>query len=502
MSRKRSRMSPGMTPGPAAAPPAGAWGRVEASLRRFGAWLSTPSGQAAAIALILLVGLAARLPQALDPSRYFARHPDEATYFSKAFAEYRTGADARPLPHGGSGLPLLFDLLFGLLGLGPGNGVAQGQDPGTLDGGQLAAVRAAAALMAILSTAIVAAVWLLARQLVRPVAALGTAALVALDPFLLSVSGSLMAEAPFTLLLVLALWCVLRARRNLAWLLGAGAAMAGASMLRANGVVMAAMVFAFAALLLRGEGRPRWTRWLAGTAVALLVLLGPYLAWRAAYLPGPFDYGTNSRFWADSPWNMQDAYWRTGEKETIRDYFATHTLGQAWDRLYESLRLQFLDLFGGGTPDRGGPGSALTPLATAGVLAAAPVLWRRREYAFAPLALAFTVATFTWIYPMVRSVRYFSPLIPLAAVLCAALVQSLGERTRWRGLLHAGLYTLFGAVYAVQPLQAIPRGLGYLFPGDAASALAALGGLLLALACALAALRGRWRLRRAGAAAG
>jgi 4-amino-4-deoxy-L-arabinose transferase-like glycosyltransferase len=451
---------------------------VEGTLRSAGGRLARPGAMHAAVVVLVLVAVGLRMPLVVTANDVPAGHNDANIYFNYVYTGYLKG-DVYPDGHRGSGWNLLLFGTLWLFGVEGGDWVDKFEEP---DAATQHALRLAYALSAMMGACAVVAVWLLARQVLPPLATLGAMALVAFDPYLLSLSTSAMSEPPYTAVFVLSLACVLKARQHPAWLLGAGALMALAHMLRINGVVMLLMVLLFAFLLLRGAPRPgrasRWTStgaWMAAAVAVFLLVSAPYLAWRADRLPGPFDYGTNQRFWADDLWTPGDAYWTHytyeggGPRETIGDYFAKHDLGDAVDRLYRSVQWQVFDLFGfgkwpGHEPEGGvwtgtpPDGSALTPLVVALSLVGLLVAARRRELWFLPLALAFTFATFAWIYPLVRSVRYFSPLIPLFAVVAMVGWLHLATLTRRPYTVGALLFGTWLLLYGARPLLAMPGG--------------------------------------------
>jgi len=255
------------------------------------------------------------------------------------------------------------------------------------------------------------------------------------------------------MLILFALACIVRSRDDVRWLAGAGALLALAHMVRVNGLVMLGMLVAFALTHARAAGRRmRWRHVLVPLA-AFAIVAAPYLAWRAAHLPGAFDYGTNQRFWTDDPWNMTDAYWSQysiaegGPRETMSDHFGSHSAAEAWRRAYDSVAWQAQDLLVGAT-ERAVLSIPLAALALAGIFLA-PRGAASRAFL---LSLAFTALTFVWIYPVVRSPRYFMPLVPLAAILAAGAVSRLSSRARVPALVIAPVaaYLAIRALVCIQ----------------------------------------------------
>ncbi|MEA3137422.1 MAG: hypothetical protein QOC71_1703, partial [Thermoplasmata archaeon] len=394
----------------------------------------------------------------LDQDGYFRHHSDEATYFNKAFAEYTRGGERLPLAHGGSGLSLLLEQVFRLADVGPGAAVPQNPPAGYgFTDQQLDAARLAYLTNALVGAGVVVATIALCRLVLPPLAVLAGAAFAAFDPALVRMSGQLMTEPGYTLVLTLAVAAVLKAREHPAWLLAVGPLMAFAHMLRVNGLVMLVMVLLFAVLLFRRTARVPW-RWVAGAAVLFFLVAAPYLMWRADHLPGAFDYGTNQRFFADNPWDFSDRYWQEytysdgGPRESASDYFASHSFGTAFKRLYSSVLLQVVDLVGAGSsPWNRVDSPALQPLLV--VLCAVGVvrLSGRPEHWALPLGLAFSVLTFVWVYPIVRSPRYFMPLVPLAIAYGLAAARSLAQTSSRPWTLAAAIVGLLLAMFAVLP---------------------------------------------------
>jgi 4-amino-4-deoxy-L-arabinose transferase-like glycosyltransferase len=440
---------------PAAGPRSAA---LEARLARAAAWASRPAVAAALLALVVAAGVAVRLPAALDEDAYFRNHADEATYFNKAYAEYLADRARVPLAHGGSGLSLLLEQVFRVTGVEPGGYVPQMRPADhALDAGQLEAARLAYVVNALIGGGVVVAVAVLARQVLPPLGALAAAAFAAFDPMLVRTSGHLMTEPLFTLFLALAVAAVLKARRRAAWLLAAGPLMAGAHLLRVNGLVMSVAVAAFAVLVFRRERHGVPWKWLAGAAALFLVVSAPYLAWRSEHLPGPFDYGTNQRFFADNPWDFSDPYWQEytmkggGPREGLGDYLREHGLGGFLERLWMSGLLQVADLVGtGATPWTRSDAPALHPLLVV-LCAVAAVRLRGREHWAFPLLAAVTVASLGFVYPIVRSPRYFAPLVPFAIVYGLAGLRLLASRSARPWTMAAIPPAILLVLFAVKP---------------------------------------------------
>lgn len=493
------------------------WDLAEARLARASAKLATPRGYLTASAGLVLLALLVRLPLIVRATDVWAGHPDSWVYFHQAYAEYLRG-NLFPDGHRGSGWQLLLFGTLWLLGHAPGEGwTPYGTE---MTGGAAQAALVAHALSACLSVGAVAATLLLARELLPPRAALLAGALVALDPYLLRLSTSALSEPLYIPIFILATLTILRARRQRAWLLATGALMAIAHVLKVNGLVMFAALGVWAWLLFTRDGKGAkeaqrakdrgWTwlgltardvRWGLAAGATFLLVASPYLAWRADALSGPFDYGTNQRYWADDLWDLDDAWWSGytpeggGENEGVRDYFATHTARDAALRLWQSFEWQVFDLFGSGRwpaqEQEGGAWvgtapeeSALTPLLAGLALVAGFTVLRRREWWFLPVTLVFTLATFLWIYPLVRSVRYFSPFIPFFALAAVAGWMHLATLVKRPYLATVLVFAAYFLLYAGVPLLNVPRGLGVLASSDVRALVLVLTSLWLALALA------------------
>lgn len=467
-------------------------------------WCERPAVLALFVALLVVAGLLVRLPHAYDEAGYFSHHPDEPTYHNKAMELLR--GTAAPLAHGGSGLPIFLQGMFKLTGQEPGGFVAQGSTS-ELNGTTLQAVRLSYLANTLAGILVVPATFLLAAPLMRPAKALLATALVAFDPFLLFFSGHLMTEQLFTFLVVAAAACIARARSHPAWLLGAAVAMALANTVRGNGILVFGGLLLFAVLLLRASPVRRWARWVVASAAAFFVVSAPYLVWRAQYLPSAFDYGTNSRFFADHLWDFSDGYWGSydlkegGAKESMGDYFATHSLGDALRRLYLSVQMQVTDLFGGAAgghrPHPEGP--VLHALLSVPLVVGAIVERHRRElWAFVCVA-AVTLLSLTWVYWIHDSPRYFCMLVPLAAVVAVEGVDWTGRRIGRPGTLALAFAILFLALFAVLPVLDGLAALRHANPSWGLTlAFLVLGVVAAAAGPALAAWRGRAQAGQAG----
>src|SRR5205814_855052 len=155
-------------------------------------------------------------------------------------------------------------------------------------------------------------------------------------------------------------------------------------------------------------------------------------------------------------WDFHDSYWQNytyakgGPRETMADYFRTHTLGQAAHRLYLSVQLQFIDLFGAGGTQLAHPaGAVLHPILVGLLLPALLRLSGRREHWGFHLGLAVTLLTSLWVYPIVRSPRYFAPLIPAAVASGLAGLRDVAALPRRPCAAGAAVLGLFLAMFAV-----------------------------------------------------
>lgn len=533
--------------------------RAESSLARGLDRLERPGVFYAAVALLLVLAFGARLAVAANATDVCCGHPDSWVYFHQAYVEY-LGGDAFPDEHRGSGWQLALFATLSLLGISAGTEWTPYMTAMSGDAARAALV--AHTLSAAFSVGAVAATLLLARELVSRKAALLAGALVALDPFLVRTSASAMSEPLYVPLFVLATMTVLRARRHPAWLVATGALMALAHVLRVNGLVMYGALALFGFLLLRvpaprprdgatarpDEGTSHLSRrgavatsgkpWIWGdtppprqrqliiyafaSVATFLLVASPYLIWRETEGGGAFDYGTNQRFWADNLWDLQDPWWQAEfagqriERESFSDYVASHSLEEAAIRLWQSATWQIYDLVGSGRyppfETEGGAWvgspreeSALTPLLAALAIVAAFTTIKRREWLFLPIALGITFLTFLWIYPLVRSVRYFAPLIPLVAIAAVAGWQHLASHVRRPALVGAALFGAYFALYGLTTVLHLGDGVRLLArSADARAIVLPLAALwmLVALAPATAgvlawARRARFGWRRA-----
>lgn len=499
---------------------------MESRFATWGAALSTPRGYLLASGALVLLAILVRLPLIARATDVWAGHPDSWVYFHQAYAEYLRG-NAFPDGHRGSGWQILLFATLSLFGFEAGSGWSPYGAEMTGEAARAALV--AHTLSAGFAVGAVAATLLLARELLPPGAALLAGALVAFDPYLLRMTTSALSEPLYVPIFVLATVTVLRARGHPAWLLATGALMALAHVLKVNGLLMFAMLGLFAGYLLRERPftllrtmwRPgpdrRLALWGVGALAVFLLVASPYLAWRAEHLSGPFDYGTNQRFWADDLWDLDDPWWtaytpETGApRETMGDYFATHTWRDAALRLWQSIEWQVFDLVGSGrwpAQEREGgewvgtapEESALTPLLAALSLVAAFTVMRQRAWWFLPFALAFTFATFLWIYPLVRSVRYFSPLIPFFAVAAVAGWLHLATLVKRPWTVGVALFGGYVLLYAAVPMVHVPEGLAMLAFSEVRILMGSLGllWLLVALAPGAPALAARVRERWLG----
>ena len=507
--------------------------RGESALARATAFLARPGPFYAAAAAIVALAFLVRLPLAATATDVCCGHPDSWVYFHQAYVEYLKG-NFFPDAHRGSGWQLLLFATLDLLGYEPGTHWSGYYEPMTGEAAQAALV--AHTLSATLSVGAVAATLLLARELLPRAAALLAATLVAFDPFLLRSSTSAMSEPVYVPLFVLATLTVLRARRHPAWLVATGALMALAHVLRVNGLVMFVALLVYAFLLLRNEAATtrqrdlsftrrvvassrqllrerRLIAWGAASVATFLLVASPYLVWRASELPHAFDYGTNQRFWADDLWDMDDAWWTArnagaeAPRETMRDYFAEHGVADAAVRLWQSIAWQVFDLVGSGRYPPwvveggswvGSPQeeSALTPLVAGLALVAAFTAMKGREWWFLPVALGFTFLTFLWIYPLVRSVRYFAALIPLFTIAAIAGWLHLATHVSRPRLVGAAVFGSYLLLYAPPPLVHVGKGLDLLATSSDARALVLVTGLLWMLVVLTPALDGALRWAR------
>lgn len=403
------------------------------------------------VSLVVIGGIAVRLALVPDADDIFQGHNDSKQYFAKAYGEFLHEM-YYPLAHGASGWPLLLSGALRMFGFVGTAGFSMSMDAPWDEEGREATLFAYS-FHAMVSATLVLATILLARSLVGPLTSLVAGALVAIDPFLLDQSTTVMADQIFAVMIILAIACVVKAKDSPVWLFVAGALVAVSHLMRVNGLLMLGAIVIFAAIHLR-RAAPRHRLWhLAIPVVAFLLVAAPYLAWRAEHLPGAFDYGTNQRFWADDPWNMQDPYWKSysyengGERETAADYFATHSLSESALRFYQSGQWQLLDL----------TRVVLTPMLL--VLGLAGMASTRRENwaSITPIVGLTLAATFMWVYPIVRSPRYFLILVPLFAILASAGAVHAARATQRVTLGAVAILAPYFVTYAVEPFLRIEK---------------------------------------------
>jgi 4-amino-4-deoxy-L-arabinose transferase-like glycosyltransferase len=211
------------------------------------------------IFLLAIIALAVALRLALAFAHPFF-FPDSADYdtLARAIAHlqpYEThGLLATRMP----GYPLFLAPFYALLG---------------------PSVRAILIVQSLLAAVTVYLVYLLANRL-SPHVALLAAALAAIDPLSLGFSAALLSEAPFTLLLLTALWLLLRAMdsgRLTGWLLF-GITWAAAVYMRASALWCAVPLLLWAIVNLRA--RSKIPTALCGSLLAFVILLLSLLPWQ------------------------------------------------------------------------------------------------------------------------------------------------------------------------------------------------------------------------------
>ncbi|MCC6927887.1 MAG: glycosyltransferase family 39 protein [Gemmatimonadaceae bacterium] len=131
------------------------------------------------------------------------------------------------------------------------------------------------ALMACCSAATLLLFHDAARRAVGEQVALAALVVTAFNPGMLWIGGNLMAEAPFTLLVTLALWALVREDESPRYALLAGIAVYLAALTRTAGVVFIPALFAYWV----ARGRYRRAVWFGSVA---LVTVGGWLAWTFA----------------------------------------------------------------------------------------------------------------------------------------------------------------------------------------------------------------------------
>lgn len=316
---------------------------------------------------------------------------------------------------------------------------------------------------AAVGAALVPASVLLGRQLMSRRASLAAGTFVAFDPLLLFDSTRAMSEPAFALTLTLAAAAILLARKNPLWLIPAGFLAAVGHWLRINGLILALALLAFAAFDLPRARGAKHRHWHLALFVGAMVLASaPYDYWRAVQNGSMFEYGTNSRLWADDLWNFDDPYWHGGPKETFGDYWRTHTLGDFVGRLGCGYALETYDFMGGMPGYRIEPCGLSYPRQDAGEIALNPILlvclfaaalWvRDRGHGLTALLLGITFATLAWMYPLTRSVRYFSPFIPLLIVTAIAGLAAASRYTRHPRGTAAAVVGAFLVLFAIRPV--------------------------------------------------
>lgn len=255
------------------------------------------------------------------------------------------------------------------------------------------------------------AVWVtacLGRRWIGAVPGLVAAALLALNPTLLEYGHYILSEAPFALLVLLALWAAQRDDPKGAVL--AMAAAVGAFATRTAGMtILAALPLAWLV-----AGRVRRAAWSGGVAVATLVLWGLYQRWAAAADPGYL-----------AELLLVDPY--TPEAGSVGLVgLIVRASSNLW--AYVSRVIPQTAIGADGT------GSALLTSFGLGLSALALAGWAARARRSAPGAPEIFVVLYVGLIAVWPSVwtdrRFLLPLLPLVLLLAVGFVSDLGGRFR------------------------------------------------------------------------
>lgn len=270
------------------------------------------------------------------------------------------------------------------------------------------------ALNVLLSTGGVFFSWLVLRTLLPSAVALAALLAIAVNPHLVHHAGTVVSEAPYLFITMLAVWLASRADETKRSIVLLGAVVLFASLTRAVGITLVGGLGLL--WLVRGE----WRRTLGLAAVALLVL-GPWLVWIST---APAMYAGSSY--------VADAFYAGEAAPSMLSVFAARVSENIPQYFVRSIPFALTVPTVEGVPIDNAI-SAL--LITGSLIYGGWLLWRRRRLEAFYLACAFALLL-VWPWSIRR---FLHPLLPL--ILAAVLL----------GLTSAG--TRFGArKAAIAPL--------------------------------------------------
>lgn len=325
-------------------------------------------------------------------------------------------------------------------------------------------------LYALLSLALAAATYLLAREYLPPRRAFAAGAITGLAVHVWYLAGVLYAEIPFSLVAVAFVLCARRADRTRYWLATAVLGAAG-YLLRTAGLALL-LAWVAEALLPRPGGRPLASRMRQATARAMVALL-PVLAWQAWV-----GSVTSSPAYAHPTYPYQRAAYQYSNVTYVENMDLVSPFTPEAGRLTTRARIARVasnlavvpaSLGGAVTAQRAfwemtihvvnrrllgrdvlPMSAALVPMSALGIviIAGAAVMVRRREW-LVPLACAASTASICLTPWPEQFVRYFTPMTPFLAIMLVLSVGLVVDRGAVAGLARWARHGIAFAVLAL-----------------------------------------------------
>jgi len=266
----------------------------------------------------------------------------------------------------------------------------------------------------------VAAAFYCARRLFGLPAAIVAGIAVAMNSAYLRYSSVVACEVLFALWVTLAWFCMARYLRGRGSFIWVGATIALAYLTKGSGIFLVPLALVVAVYRERASLYKAKAFWLG--VLVFFLIIAPILVRNVRVYGSPF-YNFNTRIvWLDS-WEQRFSPDEEISAPTFKDYWKTHSLGQASGRLYKGAVQQGIYSVvaaGENTLFHEWLRLKVWPFGLAAILLALGSLWRRQDrYATVPgwlLIIGFSVF-FAW-YP-VKDIRFVFPVLPVLLIMAA-----------------------------------------------------------------------------------
>jgi len=298
-------------------------------------------------------------------------------------------------------------------------------------------------LLAVVESLILIPIFLIAMRFFRWKGAILASLLFAFWPGLVYWTAQGYSEGLFVLLLLFSFYFLIMSDQKRYFLLIAAVFTGLAFYVRVNGIFFFPLILLFS-FIYRKE-IPRWNwKWLFYVVLAFLLVISPYFMLRFSSYQSPFHYSMSSRYlFSDSHQQLYDPDFHP----TISSFLSTHSMKDILSRGWRGIK--------GIIQDTHKANYFLMTLAFIGLL-----LFTRKKFLSFHFVFLFWFLGLFWIYAVVRSARFLTPLVPFAIILAAGVVSHIFEKRRKAGVFM-GIFLVFFIFLYGQKFSNLRTGLKY-----------------------------------------